>query len=213
MSYLDNIKDYHLDTLKEVGNIGAGHAATALSNLLNKEIEMQVPSVNVVPFNEISDTLGGEETVVAGIFLRIQGDAPGNMFFMLPVEEASVLIQHLTGDESIDLTAPPYSEMGLSALNEMGNILAGSYLSALADFTKLNLQPTPPEVAIDMMMAIISHGLIEISRTGDYAIVIDTEIDEKDEENITKTKGHFFLLPDPDSFQKIFESLGVPVDE
>ncbi|UCZ51704.1 chemotaxis protein CheC [Bacillus shivajii] len=213
MSYMDNIKDYHLDILKEVGNIGAGHAATALSNLLNKHIDMQVPSVNVVSFQEISETLGGEDSVVAGIFLRVEGDAPGNMFFMLPVTEATTLVQQLTSDKSIDLASPPFPEMGLSALNEVGNILAGAYLSALADFTSLNMQPTPPDIAIDMSIAILSHGLIEISKTGDYAIVINTEIEEKDERNFTNTTGHFFLLPDPESFEKIFESLGVHVDE
>ncbi|ADU30734.1 chemotaxis protein CheC [Evansella cellulosilytica] len=213
MSDYSQIHSQHLDVLKEVGNIGAAHAATALSKLLNKTIDMHVPAVRVVPFHEISEFVGGDEAVVASIFLRIQGEVTGSLFFMLPVNEASILIRHLTKDASFDFSTNEVPEMGISAFNEMGNILAGSYLSALSDFTSLNLQPTPPAFAVDMTVAILSHGLIEISPIADYAIFIDTKISEKDEQNVTQTQGHFFLLPDPDSFGKIFKSLGVTVNE
>ncbi len=213
MSFINRIQPEHLDILKEVGNIGAGHAATALSKLLNKTIDMKVPAVRVTSFDTITELVGGSDNVVAAIFLRIEGEAPGNMFFMLPVNEATRLIQYLTGDQSFDLNHPPYSELGLSALQELGNILAGSYLSAFSDFTKLNLQPSVPALSIDMAIAILSYGLLELSQVGDYAIVIDTEILEKIDENSKKTTGHFFLLPDPDSYEKIFQALGVPMNE
>ena len=209
----ENITNDHLDILREIGNIGAGNAATSLSAMLSKTIDMKVPSVRVVPFNDICESVGGEEAVVAAVFLRIDGDAPGSMFFMLPANEASSLIQQLIMDPSVDFFSNNIPEMALSAMNEVGNILSGSYLSALSDFTKLNLQPTPPAVAIDMSMAILSFGLVEISRVGDYAILIDTEINEKGEDNTIQTKGHFFLLPDPDSLGIIFRSLGVINDE
>lgn len=213
MKDLSNINTQHLDILKEVGNIGAGNAATALSQMLNKVIDMKVPAVKLVPFNEISDAVGGEEAVVAAVFLRIQGEAPGNMFFMLPINEANELIRQLIGDPSLDLQKEPIDVMGASALSEVGNILAGSYLSSLSDFTKLNLQPTPPDIAVDMTMALLSAGLVELSQAGDYAIVIDTEINEKGKDNTIQSKGHFFLLPDPDSLDKIFQSLGVNMNE
>ncbi|MDG5788167.1 chemotaxis protein CheC [Evansella sp. AB-P1] len=213
MDFVEKIKPEHLDILKEVGNIGAGHAATALSRLLNKTIDMNVPAVKVVSFSEVHDLLGGNDAVVAAIFLKIEGDVPGNMFFMLPVNEASKLIQQLTGDTSIDFMDSSTSEIGISALTETGNILAGSYLSALSDFTSLQLLPTPPALAIDMPMAIISYGLIEISQAGDFAILIDTEINEIEVNDSTRTTGHFFLLPDPDSFEKLFKSLGVNVND
>lgn len=213
MKDLSDIRSEHLDILKEIGNIGAGNAATALSQMLNKTIDMKVPAVKVVPFNEISNSVGGEEVVVAAIFLRIEGDAPGNMFFMLPVDEASRLVQQLVGDPTINFSEEPIDEMGASAFNEVGNILAGSYLSALADFTKLNLQPTPPDLAIDMTMAILSFGLVELSQSGDFAIVIDTEINELGADETIQSKGHFFLLPDPDSLIRIFQSLGVNLDD
>ncbi|QOY34494.1 chemotaxis protein CheC [Anaerobacillus isosaccharinicus] len=212
MSFINRIQPHHLDILKEVGNIGAGHAATALSRLLNKTIDMKVPAVRVVSFNEITELVGGSDNIVAAIFLRIEGEAPGNMFFMLPVNEATTLIQYLTGDQTFDLDHPPYPDLGLSALQEVGNILAGSYLSAFSDFTKLNMQPSVPALSVDMAIAILSYGLLELSQVGDYAIVIETEILEKVDENTQKTSGHFFLLPDPDSYEIIFNALGVPID-
>ena len=213
MSYLSRIQPFHLDVLQEVGNIGAGHAATALSQLLNKGIDMKVPAVKVVPFDEISELTGGDESVVAAVFLRIEGDAPGNMFFMVPVEDATKLIQSVTGDVSIDFARPPVCELGISAFNETGNIMAGSYLTAFSDFTSLKMQPTPPVMAVDMTIAILSHGLIELSQAGDLAIIIETEINEREETNETTIKGHFFLLPDPDSLKKIFSAVGVHIDE
>ncbi len=213
MYFLNRIQPYHLDILKEVGNIGAGHAATALSKLLNKTIDMKVPAVRVVSFEEITELVGGSDNIVAAIFLRIEGEAPGNMFFMLPVNEATNLIRYLTGEDQFDLNIPPYSDLGLSALQEVGNILAGSYLSAFSDLTKLNLQPSVPALSVDMAIAILSYGLLELSQVGDYAIVIDTEIIEKVDVNSQQTSGHFFLLPDPDSYEIIFQALGVSMDD
>ncbi|MEB1810109.1 MAG: chemotaxis protein CheC [Bacillaceae bacterium] len=212
MDYIERIKPYHLDVLKEIGNIGAGNAATALSTLLSKSIDMKVPSVRVVSLQEIADLVGGEDNVVAAIFLRLEGDAPGSMFLLIPVAEAEQLIQRLIGNSTFQLTEPPFEELGLSALQELGNILAGSYLSALSDFTKLNLQPSVPAISIDLAGAILSFGLIEVSQVSDYAIVIDTEVQEMDNE-FSQSSGHFFLLPDPNAFEQIFKSLGVEMDE
>ena len=212
MYFIDRIQPYHLDVLKEIGNIGAGNAATSLSILLKKSIEMKVPSVRIVSFQDITDLVGGAEKLVCSIFLRIEGAAPGSMFFMVPVHEAENLIRHLICDASFQLKQPPFLEIGISALQEVGNILASSYLSSFSDLTKLNLHPSVPALTIDMAGAVLSYGLIELSQVGDYAIVIDTEISEK-EGKTSQLTGHFFLLPDPESFGRIFISLGVDMDE
>ncbi|WP_373291261.1 chemotaxis protein CheC [Paenibacillus marchantiophytorum] len=192
-----------MDVLKEVGNIGAGHAATALSTLLDKPIDMLVPKVRMLPFEEICESVGGAETVVLAIFLRVDGDAPGNMFFILNLDAAKNMLRDLIGMNIQD--QEEYSELELSALNEIGNILAGSYLSSLADFTNLNMQPTVPALAIDMAGAILSYGLLQFGQMGDQALLIDTKFLEGDNE----VQGHFFLIPDPESFGKIFSALGV----
>ncbi|WP_245375545.1 chemotaxis protein CheC [Paenibacillus eucommiae] len=192
-----------MDVLKEVGNIGAGHAATALSTLLNKPIDMLVPRVRMLPFEEICESVGGAETVVMAIFLRVDGDAPGNLFFILNLESARKMLLHLVGIPELD--GEEYTEMEISALNEIGNILAGSYLSSLADFTHLRMSPTVPSLAIDMAGAILSYGLLQFGHMGDQALLIDTKFLEGENE----VQGHFFLIPDPESFSKIFIALGV----
>lgn len=204
MSEFRPFADLQLDVLREVGNIGAGHAATALAKLLDKPVDMMVPKVRIVPFEEIAESVGGIEQVVVAIFLRIDGETPGNMFFILTQESAKRLLRKIVGIEVDEDDF--YSEMELSALNEIGNILAGSYLSSLADFTNLNMQPTVPSLAIDMAGAILTYGLLQYGEMGDHALLIDTAfLEGKDE-----VEGHFFLIPDPESFDRIFAALGVP---
>lgn len=206
MTEFNSIADYQLDVLKEVGNIGAGNAATALSKLLDKPVDMQVPQVNMLPFEDIIEVLGGSEQIVLAIFLRVTGEAPGNMFFILTQSSAKLLLQNLAGIEVED--EENYSEMELSALNEIGNILAGSYLSSLADFTNLNMSPSVPSLAIDMLGAVISYGLMQYGEMGDKALFIDTKFFNGSD----AVEGRFFLVPDPESFRKIFKALGVPVE-
>ncbi|MGN7407515.1 MULTISPECIES: chemotaxis protein CheC [unclassified Sporosarcina] len=204
-----NISDMHLDVLKEIGNIGAAHAATSLSELLQRKIDMHVPKVALVSFDDMFELAGGSENVVVGIFLRIEGDLSGSMFFVLPIDSANRFIRRLIGDPQFDFSTPEsIGEIGISAMQELGNILSGSYLSALSDFTGLKIYPTVPSLSVDMVGAIVSFGLIEVSHYSDEVIVIDTKIVEEDE-NDKSVDGHFFLLPDPPSYITIFKSLGV----
>ncbi|AIQ18975.1 MULTISPECIES: chemotaxis protein CheC [Paenibacillus] len=206
MELFKNFKDFKMDVLKEVGNIGAGNAATALSQLLGKPIDMAVPKVQLLSFEEITEKVGGAEELVYAVFLRVEGEAPGNLFFILTPEAAISLLNRVAGIE-----ISPEQELGemeLSALNEIGNILAGSYLSSLADFTSLSMYPTVPALAMDMAGAILGYGLLQFGQMGDDALLIDTTfLEGKDE-----IEGQFFLIPDPESFPKIFKSLGVPFD-
>ncbi|PIC71823.1 CheY-P-specific phosphatase CheC [Sporosarcina sp. P16b] len=209
MNSKNDITEMHLDVLKEIGNIGAAHAATSLSQLLGQKIDMRVPNVELVTFDEMFDLAGGTEKVVAGIFLRIEGDLTGTMFFVLTTESATQFIRKLTGDAAFTFTDVDDLGMGASALQELGNILSGSYLSALSDFTSLNIYPTVPSLSIDMVGAIVSFGLIEVSQYSDEVIVIETEILQEGEQGVSSLAGHFFLLPDPPSYRTIFSSLGV----
>lgn len=208
MGYINDIDSMKLDVLREIGNIGAGHAATSLSKLLNKKIDMKVPDVQIVTFDEMMEMAGGADNIVAGVFLRIEGDVPGSMFFILPIEQATKFVQDMIGDTSVNF-ALPYDELSISALQELGNILSGSYLSSLSDFTQLSLYPSVPALAIDMVGAIVTYGLVEHSQVSDYAIVINTELNGEDIKLSDTVNGHFFLLPDPDSFSTLFQSLGV----
>lgn len=204
MEDIRNLGEIQLSCLREVGNIGAGHAATALSKLLHSDIQMNVPRVSVVGFDEIADVVGGAEQLVIGIFLRIEGELPGSIFFLLHQESAKRLVSGLVGEYGSG-EQDVFSEMEISALQEIGNILAGSYLSSLADFTKKDTTPTPPALAVDMAGAILSIGMIQLGQVSDYALVVDTEFRQGELE----IHGHFFLLPDPGSVNLLFQSLGV----
>ncbi|WP_138494049.1 chemotaxis protein CheC [Paenibacillus pinistramenti] len=195
-----------MDVLKEVGNIGAGNAATALSRLLDKPIDMAVPKVQMLPFGEIAENVGGAENLVLAVFFRVEGEAPGNLFFILTPDAAKKLLHRLAAIEISE--GDTFSEMEWSAISEIGNILAGSYLSSLADFTKLSMSPTVPAVAMDMAGAILSYGLLQFGQMGNDALLIDTTFIEGKHE----VEGQFFLIPDPESFDKIFSALGVPFD-
>lgn len=197
------IAEYQMDVLKEIGNIGAGNAATALSKLLGKQVDMKVPSARLMPFDQITESLGGAEQVVTAVFLRVVGEVPGNMFFIITLESSKRLLNRLLG---MDIGADGFTELEMSALAEIGNILAGSYLTSLSDFIKLNLQPTVPSLAIDMAGAILSYGMLQYGQMGDQALLIDTTFMEGNEE----VEGHFFLIPDPESIERIFHALGVP---
>ncbi|WP_028611015.1 chemotaxis protein CheC [Paenibacillus harenae] len=203
MNLFSRFEAFELDVLKEVGNIGAGNAATALSRLLDKPVDMAVPKVSLLPFEEVADRVGGSEQIVIAVYLRVEGEAPGNMFFIIEEESGKRILRQLLSMYTEEPNG--YSEMELSALCEIGNILAGSYLSSLADFTHLAMAPSVPAIAVDMAGAILSYGLMQYGEMGDSALLIETTFLE-DHQSL---EGHFFLIPDPESFDKIFRSLGV----
>lgn len=197
-----------LDLLKELGNIGAGNAATALSQLLNKEINMNVPSARIVSFNEMMELAGGPDRPVAAVFLTMEGELAGSLFFVLSLEDATKLVYQLIGDKHLNEDNFAQHEMGLSALQELGNIISAHYLTAFSDAIGLMVTPSVPQVSVDMVGAIVMAGLLEISQFSEQAIFIDTELSEKTDNVVEKAKGHFFLIPFPDSFAKIMATLG-----
>ena len=204
MASIESLTAFQLDVMKEIGNIGSGNAATALSKMLNKKIDMHVPSVRVVDFDEMMNLVGGPEEIITAVFLRIEGEAPGQMFFILSPEEAESFVKQLTGIDDFSVIDHPDNPMALSALQEIGNILAGSYLSALSDFIGGSLQPSIPLLTIDMAGAILSVPAIEFGKIDDRVLLIKTEFLEGGESVL----GNYILLPDPPSFNKILTSLG-----
>lgn len=204
---LTNLSSMQLDVLREIGNIGAGNAITSMSTFLNKRIEMQLPSVEIVTFNEMMELLGGPEKVVVAMLFRIYGEAKGTVYFILSIEEAESLVNELSAGVTLNFFGEEEpDEFAISILKEVGNIMTGSYLTALSDFTQINMQPSIPYLAVDMLGSILTDGLIELSRVSDYAIMVDTEISDYEQHGI---RGHFLLLPEYESLQKIFTALGV----
>ncbi|SEP57743.1 chemotaxis protein CheC [Piscibacillus halophilus] len=206
MGDLFNLKNIHLDLLKEVGNIGAGNATTSLSNLLSVPVQMSVPTVKVVSFDEMVELTGGPEEVMATTFLEFSGDFTGNVFFFISPDQADQFVQILIQDEQQSILNDD-QKLAHSAFLELGNILTGSYLRALSDFLQVNLYAHVPNATVDMAGAIMTQGLIETSVVSDYSIIIETVF--QSEHFKQDIKGHFFLLPDPGAFEKIFDRLGV----
>lgn len=198
MSYL-NLSSMQLDALREVGNIGAGNAATALSQLINRKVDMTVPSINVVPFEEIFSKIGGEEVVI-GVIVRVLGDIPGNILFIFEKETALNLIETLTGAHEEQIT-----DMGNSVLCEVGNIISTSYMNSIAKFANLVIIPSVPAVTYDMMGAILSTTFIESGQYDDQVLDIETMFLQDNSE----ISGHFYYIPMPGSLEKILNSLGL----
>lgn len=198
MDYSD-LSPIQLDVLQEVGNIGAGNAATSLSELLNEKVDMTVPAVNIIPFNDIFSKIGVEEVVIA-VIVRVLGDIPGNILFTLEKEAALKIISKLLGENQEQIT-----EIGNSALCEIGNIISSSFMNAIATLTSLTLMPSVPAVALDMMGAILSTTFIESGQFDEYVLDLETQFFQENQ----KINGHFYYIPMPGSLEKILNSLGV----
>lgn len=196
---LFDFNSVQLDALREVGNIGAGNAATALSQLINRKVDMTVPSINIVPFESIFSRISGEEEVV-GVIVRVLGDTPGNILFIFEKDIALNIINTLTGMKEEEL-----SEMGNSVLCEIGNIISSSFMNAIAKFTNLLIMPSVPAVSCDMLGAILSTTFIESGQYNDSVLDIETMFLESG----SRISGNFFYIPMPGSLEKILNALGI----
>ena len=199
---IDDLSSQYFDVLKEIGNIGAGNATTALSTMLGEKVDMAVPKVRLMEFKDVGTTMGGEEQIVAGIYLVVQGDINGSIMFIQRRESAKNMISHLMGMASED--EENFSEMELSALKEIGNIITGAYLNSLALLTNLTIYPSIPDVCIDMAGAVLSVPAIEFGTVADKLLLIETDFN--DDKNMS---GYFILVPDAVSYEKILRALGV----
>lgn len=199
---MDSMDSMHYDLLKELGNIGAGNATTALAQMLNKKLDMKVPRVDLVGFDKLPSVICGEEELVVGIYLMLDEDVDGSMMFLMPEEAAHHLVNQLMGRSSD--SNEPFTEMDFSAMQEIGNIITGSYLSALSSLTNLTIGASVPYIALDMAAAILSVPAIEFGKVGDKALLIETEFGD----DIT-INGYFILIPALDSYDKILASLGL----
>ena len=197
----------HLDVFKEIGNIGAGNAATALAGLLNRKISMSVPEATEVSFNDLVNVLDGPETLVAGMLISFTGDLNGYILLLLDMKDALAIISQTLGVPLRDSGVPGFqlSETERDTILEVSNILVGSFLSAISSYTGLNTVPTVPQIAVDMLGAIISIATIEYGRIGDTVLFLKTQLNDV----AGDISGHFFLIPDYNSYNILLKSLGL----
>ena len=205
---MEQITQQYYDVLKEIGNIGAGNATTALAQLINCKIDMKVPQVRLLNFNELGALLGGEETILVSIYLQVEGDVEGSMMFVLSEKSALHLVNKLMsgmlGVPEKPIEECHFGEMECSAMKEVGNIITGAYLNALSSLTNMKIFPSVPQLGIDMAGAIMSVPATEFGVMGEHILLIQTQFSDDIE-----LDGYFILIPDVESYDRILSALGV----
>ena len=186
-----------IDFLKELTNIGGGNAATALSEMVNHTIRMEVPNVSLVPYQCLFSDIIGEEEEVSAVSIRVLGDTPGNFLFVLKKADTPDFIGMLTGIMS---GADIMDEMAVSAIEETCNILCSSYLNAMSRLLDYTLISSVPAFTQDMFGAILTTAYIESGQFEDTLLLIENLFRTEN----TRIRAHLFFIPLPGSLDKIF---------
>ena len=193
----------HMDALREIGNIGSGNAASALSAMLSCPLSISVPTVRILDYSEVADDMGGPEQMIVGTLIFLEGDVQGMILFLLQEGFASMTLEALLGEPVGDLGQ--IGEMGQSALQEVSNIMAASYLNAIASLTGMTITISTPSLCTDMLGAILNVPAIYYANISDKIIYIE---DELRGENLC-APNHILLIPDTGSLEKIITRLGL----
>lgn len=199
----EDLNSIQLDVLKEIGNIGSGNAATSLAALLNRTVDMAVPEVCLVDFQQAIDIMGEPEKLIVGILIRMSEDVEGMIMFLLEEPFAKTIVNGLMGEHPFSLYELDGSD--ISVLNEIGNIMGGSYVNAIADIAGMTIDISVPALTVDMLGAIMSVPAVELSQVGDKVLLINEQflIDS------VEIHSNMLLIPTVDSLEKLLTTLGV----
>ena len=189
--------ELQLDALRELANIGSGTASTALSGMLGRSVDISVPNARALPFAEAVEAAGPAEQPITGIVLGIVGDMNGTVLLLVPPADADALCRML-GVE-------PDDEVALSALGEIGNIVGTSYINALAGMTGMEIEPTPPSTATDMLGALVASVLASQAHAADTALMLDSNLVVEGEDCAVS----FLLVPDQGGVTTLLDRLGL----
>lgn len=203
-SYSD-LNEMQMDVLREIGNIGSGNAATSLSDMLGKPVNISVPQIKILDYNEVVQALGGPEVMIVGVLLALDGDVNGMMMFLLEQDFAHMTLNTLLGQNFACFSE--IDEMGYSAMKEVANIMAGAYVNAIASLTGLSINITIPDICIDMAGAILSVPAIHYANISDQIIFIEDGFNHGQEE----LSNRILLIPDVESLKKIMSNLGIDI--
>jgi chemotaxis protein CheC len=194
-----------LDALRETANIGAGHAATALSQLAGRRVMVSVPEVSILPLEHVGGMLGDPGETVSAVIVKVQGDMTGRTLQVFQGSAASKLVALL-----LNVREPPFPEgfgpLERSAVKEIGNVIVAAYINALADFTGMRVSMSIPAFAIDMAAAILMTSYLNFGSEDDFVLSIGTRLNVDDGEEL---RAHFILIPDDDSLNRILRALRV----
>lgn len=199
------LNEIHIDVLKEIGNIGAGNAVTSLSQMLSKRIDMNVPEVSLLNYDDIIESIGGAENVVVGILVSFEGEIDGIILFLLKKEFVHLILNSLLGTELHSFEE--ISEMEMSALSEIGNIMVSSYVSSISSLTNMKIDITVPSLNIDMSGALLDTVTAEFSEAADKVIFIKEKYFCQDE----TVYSHMLLLPSMTSLEILLKRFGIDI--
>ncbi len=202
---VDQLNSMHLDVLREIGNIGSGNAASSLATLMNSMVDISVPMVKLLGFNETVEFLGGPENIAIGMLVGLCGDISGMMLYILKKEFANEMLSTVLGKSIDDLSQ--LDEMDISFIQEIGNIMAGSYVNAISSLTGLTIDISVPTLTVDMVGAILSVPAVEFAKVGDKVLFIDDSFIASNNE----IKSNMILVPETGSLEKLFSRLGVEI--
>jgi chemotaxis protein CheC len=194
---LTQYTDLQLDALRELANIGSGTASTALSSMLGRSVDITVPNAFVLPMADAVTAIGAAEAEVTGVVLGVVGDMGASVLLLFSPNDAKQMCA-LLGVEA-------GTEIGESALMEIGNIVGTSYINALASMTGMEIEPTPPATATDMLGAIVQTVLAERAGSGDVALLLDSELVIEDSDASVS----FLLVPDAGGVDQLLARLGL----
>ncbi len=201
-----DLNNMHVDMLREIANIGTGNAATSLAAMLQKTINIQVPKVSFLDYDAVTEKLGGPETMLVGMMLTLDMDVSGMLMFLMQEEFAHMLLNNLLG-QSFENFAE-VDEMSMSAMQEIGNIMAASYVNAISQITGLTINISPPDITVDMVGSILSVPAIHFADISDKVIYIEDEFGGDDGAGGVQDSSNILLIPDVESLEKILERLG-----
>lgn len=206
MSTYLNLGDDQKDVLKELGNIGTGHALTALASLIDKRIEAGLPTLQIVKYQDVPDLLGGAETLETGVMMETQG-LNGMFLFLMNEEFTKRLLNFILGEEPENVWQ--IGEMESSAVCEAGNIMCSSYITALSRMLDMEIQMSVPDICVDMAGAILSVPMIHFANIGNEILLIENQFYLEHVSFVC----HILFLPEPEALDKIFTHLGVDMEE
>lgn len=192
-----------LDMLTEIGTIGAGNATTSLSVLLDSKLSMKVPKVSFMKLDDFVESIGGAENIIAGVMSNITGEIEGFVLFAMDLRDARRLVNRLCGIELSKLER--FTEMDLSAVQEIGNILISSYLSSMETLIGMKMRPSNPMMTIDMAGAILSFPAMVNCREHDDVLRIESQFEGED----LSIDGHIMMISDSNSYKIIHKKLGL----
>jgi chemotaxis protein CheC len=201
------LNEIQLDALREIGNIGSGNAATALSDMIGKSVDVEVQKVSIMNFDDCVNQIGGPEEIVSAVLVTLSKDVNGMMLYIQALDFLNVLLETLTGTgissfEELD-------DMGRSVIIEIGNIMLSAYMNAISQMTGLTVELSVPSHTVNMAGGVLSVPAVHMAEETDYLLLIhgDFVVDKK------KVKSNIFMVPDMKSLNRVLDNLGVNFDD